>query len=79
MKNIVAPIATIIRWSSDRSWSTSTRSTMTCVKTGNTICSTLTTTARPRASSRTLACGRTSGHIHASVRVDCGACSSAGV
>ena len=68
MNTIVPPIATMSSRSSDRSCSTSTRSTITCVKTGSTICSTLTTSARPSARISSGVYGLTIGHSHARPR-----------
>ncbi len=68
MNTIVPPMATISSRSSDRSCSTSTRSTMTCVKTGSTICRTLTTTASASALTMEARCGRTIGQSQARLR-----------
>ena len=64
---------------SPTSCSTSTRSTMICVKTGSTICSAVATTASPTARASTEPNGRTNGSSQAALAVSSGACSKASV
>ena len=68
MNSIVPPIATMSSRSSETSCSTSTRSTITWVKTGSTICSTLMTSASPSALAMSGMCGRTIGQSQARPR-----------
>ena len=79
MNTIVKPIARMSRLSSETSCSTSTRSTTTCVNTGNVIWSTLTMAARASARQSSGRCGRTNGHIQVMFDAAVGAVSNCGV
>ena len=78
-KTMTATIESTSMFSRDVSRSTSTRSTMTCVKTGRTICSAATTSPSPSAWSRMRWNGRKNGRSHARFDRVTGADSNASV
>jgi hypothetical protein len=79
MKTSAVSMARIRRFSRPTSCSTSTRSTITCVKTGRSMASPLATTARPMARLITDLNGRTNGQSQAALGASTGARANASV
>ena len=79
MKPSAVSMAMISQFSRPTSCSTSTRSTITWVKTGRSMARPLATTASPMARPMTDLNGRTNGHSQAALGASTGACAKASV